>query len=159
MSKNFNDELDTLGKALMTAAKGTKTDLSDKIAIFSNMVKWAAIKNKIEPDDGGEGSGWAKYGRVLNNGAGRAGNAPAETSAKKGKRAHAPVDDRADAAEDRAIAEAGSARHSNIDGLELTEQDTRPPFGSFPVVNGSIHIGNTGSPESGNNAPDSGSNV
>lgn len=143
MADSFLSEVETLGRALMREAKGSTIDVRDRIAIFSNAVKFAAVKNKLDPEGGEEGDGWNKYrdgfgGKGSNNAAKESGNAPPAAGST-----HRPA---GDAAADSAAAEKErSLRTTNLGADDDPFPNSSATSGSFPVNGGSVHSGGNGS--------------
>lgn len=143
MADTFLSEVEILGRALMKEAKGKDIDVRDKIAIFSNAVKFAAVKNKLEPDGGEEGDGWNKY---RNGAGGKSGEHTAKESsvaAAPARSTHRPADDTTAAT--AAAEKERSYRTTNLGNDDGSFQNPSPPSGSFPVNGGGIHTGNNGS--------------
>lgn len=121
LKMSITDELDALGKSLIKEAKSSTTDLSDRIAVFSNIVKWVAIKHKIEPD-GEEGEQISKYQRILDNNSGR------KNSAGRRKPARKDTPETSEPKPDENII------HDLGDFA-----DSKPAFGGFPIADGGFH--------------------
>lgn len=142
--KTFTEEVDELGRSLIKEAKG-EMDFRSKIAIFANLVKWAAIKNKIEPD-GEEGSGYDGYRKALERGdvGGETGEGDtlkesARAAARAARRStHTPLTDSGAAI--AAAAKEASEHTGDIGDLEFDDSDTKPPSGSFPVNARGVYI-------------------
>jgi hypothetical protein len=105
---------DELAKDLAAEIK-LSNDPYLKVDFFKEVIKWASIKSKIDPD-AGEGSKINEYRSVLKESGGIGGNTGTRTRSRKEGRPAAP-----------------RPRTGPFAGLGF---DPSPPRGSFPVPNG-----------------------
>lgn len=160
MSKDFVEEVESLGRSLLRKAKGKDVEIADKIAIFAHAVKWAAVKNKLEPDDA-EGSGWGKYRQSLGAGGESGDDTQASPSKIKPLNGYLPLSvPSGDSNESRASEiKDDSNRFTDSGDVYDPSEGPKPSLGSFPVNGGSVLPESLGGERAGNGADSSSGDI